>query len=165
MAGPPGRSKPSARTYWMLVTSLENFRITRQLGFTVQGVKSRHRKKAEKMVPGDRVLYYVSGAQGFAATATVNSGCFEDRSPVWRTRDPNEAYPHRFQVRADSVLDEVDFIDAREIAPRMEFVRRWPPEYWTLAFQGNLHILSSKDFELIETEIQRSGRRARAEGA
>ena len=43
----------------MLVSGLDNFRASRARGFTVQGIKSRHRKKAEKMQVGDRVLYYI----------------------------------------------------------------------------------------------------------
>jgi hypothetical protein len=37
----------------------------------------------------------------------------------------------------------------------MEYVRRWPPEYWPLAFQGNLHILPKSDFELLEQEMHK----------
>src|SRR5439155_813228 len=38
----------------MIVTSPENYERTRTLRFTQQGVKSRHRRKAERMAPGDR---------------------------------------------------------------------------------------------------------------
>ena len=32
--------------YWMIVSGIGNFRASRDLGFTVQGLKSRHRRKA-----------------------------------------------------------------------------------------------------------------------
>ena len=32
-------------------------------------------------------------------------------------------------------------------------MRKWPPEDWHLAFQGNLHLLSKSDFFLLETEM------------
>jgi len=61
----------SAGQYWILVGSPENLEATRAHGFRLQGFKTRHRKKAESMRPGDRLVYYVTGVQGFAATATV----------------------------------------------------------------------------------------------
>ena len=60
-------------SHWMIALSPENFDATRAHGFTVQGVKNRHRKKAERMAPGDRILFYVNQVQVFPATATVTS--------------------------------------------------------------------------------------------
>ncbi|GIT17748.1 MAG: hypothetical protein CM1200mP39_05540 [Dehalococcoidia bacterium] len=59
------------KTYWMLVTTQENLDITRSRGFSVQGVDTKNRRKALRIGPEDRVLYYVSDKKGFAATATV----------------------------------------------------------------------------------------------
>ena len=48
------------------------------------------------------------------------------------------------------------FIDARQLAPRLDYVRKWPPENWHIAFaQSNLHILPKKDFVLVEEEMRR----------
>jgi len=41
-------------------------------------------------------------------------------------------------------------------------VRKWPPEHWTLAFQGHIHALPRADFAIIEDEIARSSRRRNA---
>ena len=49
------------RNYWMVVISPENFRITRDLGFTVHGLKSQHHRKAQRIEPEDRILYYIGG--------------------------------------------------------------------------------------------------------
>jgi hypothetical protein len=35
-------------------------------------------------------------------------------------------------------------------------VKRWAPEDWPLAFQGQIHLLSSQDFALIEHEMRRT---------
>lgn len=34
--------------YWVIVSSPDNFARSREICFTMQGVKSRHRKKAER---------------------------------------------------------------------------------------------------------------------
>jgi hypothetical protein len=147
--------------YWMLVSSLDNYRRTLEHGFTVQGIKSRHRKRAETMRSGDRLLFYITGRMKFTATCTLTSGMFEERSHVWRTARREEDYPWRVRIRADHVLDEQDWVPAKDLAYRMEYVRKWPPEHWTLALQGHLHQLPQKDFSLIEDEIKRSiGNRA-----
>ena len=147
---------PRGKTYWMVADSVENFRITRELGFTVQGMASRQRRKAQRMESGDRLLFYVTGVQGFGATATVISKCFEDHKTVWKSEGKADDFPWRVNIKAEAVLDEDRFLDAKEIGPRMEYIRHWPPELWPLAFQGNLHILPKNDFELLEWEMKRA---------
>lgn len=144
-------------SHWMIVMSPENFEITRERGFDVVGLKSRHRKKAERMALGDRVLFYVTGTQVFPITATVSSTFFEDQTPIWVSteRRPDVA-PWRVQIRADVALQWYEYLDARQIAPRMLYVKRWAPEDWPLAFQGQIHLLSSQDFALIEHEMKRT---------
>ena len=147
---------PRGKTYWMIATSPENFKITREMGFTVQGLKSRQRRKAQRMEPGDRILYYLTTIQRFGATSTVTSKCFEDHSEVWKSEGNPDDFPWRVNTELTAVLDEEKFLDAREIGPRLEYVKRWPPERWNLAFQGNLHILPKNDFELLEGEIRKA---------
>src|SRR5262245_32865193 len=153
------RKKPprAARTaqYWMIVSSLENYRKTQERGFTVQGVKTRHRKRAEMMKAGDRLLFYVTGRMVFTATCTLTSGMFEEHSHVWRTTRREEDYPWRVRIRPEVVLEEPEWVPAKELAYRLEYVRKWPPEHWTLDFQGHVHQLLQTDFKRIGDETRR----------
>lgn len=143
------------RNYWMIVTSLENFRITRGLGFTVQGLKPQHQRKMQRIGHGDRILYYIGGARYFAATATATSRYFEDSSPVWKKEGASDL-TFRVRIQPEMVLDEEEFIDARQVAPRLDYVRKWAPEDWYRAFaQSNLHLLPKKDFLLVEEEMRK----------
>jgi hypothetical protein len=152
----PGES-PMPGSHWMIVMSPENFEITRERGFDVVGLKSRHRKKAERMALGDRILFYVAGSQVFPLTATVTSTFFEDHSAIWvSTERRPDVSPWRVQIRPDVVLHWYEHLDARQIAPRLLYVKRWAPEDWPLAFQGQIHLLSSQDFALIEHEMRRT---------
>jgi len=144
-----------ARNYWMLVISAENFRITREMGFTVQGLRTTLRRKAERVEVGDRLLFYLSWVKRFAATVTVTSTYFEDRSPVWKAHKPGEDYPYRVGIEPAVVLEEDEFLDVRQIGPRMDHVKKWTPEWWPLAFQGDLHLIPRKDFSLIEEEMKK----------
>ena len=147
---------PRGKTYWMVADSLENFRVTRDMDFAMQGMATRQRRKAQRMEPGDRLLFYITGIQRFGATATVSSKCFEDHKPIWKSDGKPDDFPWRVNIKVEAALDEDKFLDASEIGPRMEYIRHWPPELWPLAFQGNLHILPKNDFELLEREIKRA---------
>ncbi|MFW6195013.1 MAG: EVE domain-containing protein [Chloroflexota bacterium] len=157
------------KTYWMLVTTYENYRITRDLGFSIQGVESKQRRKAVRMGPDDRLLYYISDRQAFAATAVVASEHFEDHTRFWQHHTTAEDFPHRVKIRPEVVLDETRWLDASHIAHRMEYIRKWPPEWWRLAFMGALHIIPQKDFYLLEEEMKKiasaaaAGSRSRAQ--
>ena len=143
-------------SHWMIVTTPDHFEITRQRGFDLVGIATRHRKKAERMAPGDRVLHYVSQLRVFPATATVVSGFFEDRRPIWPDDGPRpDLFPWRVRTRPDLVLQEYEYLDAHQIVPRLLYVKRWAPEDWPLAFQGQVHLLSAADFALVEREMRR----------
>ena len=143
--------------YWIIVGSPENFRRSAELGFGVQGIKSRHRKKAERMRPGDKLVYYLTGVKAFAGIVTVESPFFESHERIWASGDPKKAaedYPFRVQISPDLVLPEEDAVPAEGVARRMAYVAKWPAENWTLAFQGNVHEIGEEDYRLIREAIE-----------
>jgi hypothetical protein len=143
------------KTYWMLVTTGENFEITRSRGFDVQGIDSSQRRKALRLNTDDRLVFYLSDRRMFAATATVTSSHFEDHGRIWRHSKESEDFPHRVRIRPDAVPPPDRYLDAYQIGPRLEYVRKWPPEEWELAFIGGLHIIPQKDFAFLEDEMLR----------
>ncbi len=153
-------------SHWLITLSPENYAITRDQHFSLLGLRSRHRKKAERVALGDRVLYYVLTHRIFPATATVTSAYFEDRHPTWinpeRKDDP---FPYRVHTQPNLVLEAGEGLDAEALAPRLLYLKRWAPEMWYLALQGDVHLLSAQDFMLIEREMQRvaESRRSRRE--
>ena len=140
--------------FWMVVCNPENYRITQNLGFTIQGLKSQQRRKLQRVGAGDRILFYVSGIRRFTATATATSSYFPEESPVW-DREGAAAWPFRVNIKPEVVLEDAQCIDANMLAPRLEYVKRWPPENWYMAFQGNLHLLPKSDFLLVEEEMKK----------
>ena len=143
-----------AHNFWMIVCNPENFRITQGLGFTTQGLKAQHRRKIQRIEAGDRVLFYISGARRFSATATATSSYFEDDTPVWE-KEGCAGWPYRIKIKPEVVLEDHQYMDANQLAPRLDYIKRWPPENWYMAFQGNLHLLPKSDFLLIEDEMKK----------
>ena len=139
----------------MLVTTQENLDITRSRGFSMQGVDSKNRRKALRIGPEDRVLYYVSDKKGFAATATVTSDNFEDHERIWKHHNDQETFPYRVELSPDIVLEESEYVDGYQVGPTLEYVKKWPPDLWPLAFFGMLHIIPQRDFNFIESELRR----------
>ncbi len=147
------------RRYWIVVGSPDNFQRTVGHGFTMQGIKSRHRKKAERMAPGDKLVYYLTGRKAFAAIATITSPYFESSERIWESGNPKKAtedYPFRVHVSPDIVLTAEDAVAAEPIARVMTYAKKWPPEHWTLAFQGNVHEIDEGDYYLIREAVEAS---------
>ena len=141
---------------WIIVGSPDNFERTAALGFTIQGIKSRHKKKAEKMMPKDRLTWYITGRKAFAGTAVIESEFYEDHERIWTSVDPKKAaedYPYRIRIRPDIILGIDNAAAAEPIARRMVYATKWPAANWTLAFQGNVHEIGDEDFDLIRGEI------------
>jgi EVE domain len=150
---------------WILTGSLENFRINVDRGFDVIGFKERRRRQAEDMEPGDEIFFYVTAVQAFGAVARVRSTMFEERDPIWpqgRKKRP-EGYPWRVDAEPVVVLDEDAFVPAEDLAGELEHVRKWPPEHWHLAFQGQLRTIGAADAALLRGRIEAAaGARSRA---
>ncbi len=146
--------------HWIVVSSVDNWQRTVDRGFTIQGLKSRHRKKAEQMRPGDKIVYYVTGIKAFAGVATITSDYFEDNESIWisgNAKKAGEEYPFRVRIEPDLSLAKDDFVPAEGIARKMTYASKWPAEHWTLAFQGNVHLIPEEDYALIREAIEAAG--------
>ena len=143
------------RNYWMVSTTLDDFQITKDRGYSIFGMGSKYRRRAQRMQPDDRMLMYVRQLRKWTGVVSVTSEYFEDRTPIWNVGSPGENYPYRVKIRPEIVLKEEDYIDALLLAPRMEYLKRWLPETWPLAFFDTLHLIPQKDFSLIEGEMKR----------
>lgn len=142
------------RNFWMITCNEENFQITKRQGFVCQGLKGQYRRKVQRVEIGDRLLYYVTGIRCFTATATLTSSYREEETVIWQNEGKAD-WPFRIDIESEVVLDEDQYINAGLLAHRLDYVRRWPPENWYMAFQGNLHLLPKNDFFLIEEEMKK----------
>ena len=144
-------------TYWIVVGSEENMRLAEARGFDIFGFKSTRRAEASRMKPGDKLVFYLTKIMKFGGLASVTSDSFEDHTRVFKSeKKPGEDYPFRVNVRPEIVLTPEQYLDVKEIAPRMEYTKKWPVEHWRLAFQGNLHQIPQEDFGLIISEMKAS---------
>jgi predicted RNA-binding protein len=141
-------------TSWILTGSLENFRINAERGFDLIGLKERRRRQADEFEPGDEIFFYVTGVQAFGGIARVKSEMFEDRTPIWPgKKGKDEEYPWRVEAEPVLILPEEDFVPAESLVTELEHVRRWPPDHWHLAFQGQLRTIGESDALLLHARL------------
>nr|CAA9298560.1 hypothetical protein AVDCRST_MAG63-4996 [uncultured Armatimonadetes bacterium] len=152
----PAATTAAVVTHWLLVSSPENFETSRRRGFDIAGMKSRHRKKAETVRPGDTVLFYVTGLKAIAGLAEVTGPHFvEGDEHIWDSKKAGEEYPYRFPIRPLAVIARPeDFVPVEAFVDGLEYVQRWPRANWTLAFQGNVHKLSPHDHEMLAGAVR-----------
>jgi hypothetical protein len=143
---------------WILTGSPENHAATRELGFTVIGMKERRRLQALQMETGDRIVLYLTRVMRFAASMRLTSEMFEDRTPIWPGK-PGKAdpYPWRFHAEPEVVLEEDEWVAAESVKNELEHIRKWPADHWTLAFQGQLRIISEADAALLLDRMRAAG--------
>ncbi len=141
-------------TYWIVVGSEENMRIAETRGFDMFGFKSTRRSEVSGMKAGDRLIFYLTKIMKFGGIAEVTSDYYEDHEKVFRSVKPKEDYPWRVKIKPITVLTPEQYLDVREIGPTMDYVKKWPPEHWRLAFQGNLHKIPDSDYKMIEGLMQ-----------
>lgn len=148
-----------APNYWIVVSSLDNWQRTKDLEFTIQGLKSRQRKKAAQMRPGDKIVAYCTGLKAFAGILTITSEHFESDEKIWESGNKKRAgedYPFRVHIERDLWLENDQFVSAEPLARQMVYASKWPAEHWTLAFQGNVHLIPEEDYQLLRAAIERA---------
>ena len=144
------RVPDTAPQTWVLTGSPENFAATRDHGFEVIGLKERRRAFAEQILPGDRIVLYVTTVMAFGASIRVTGELFEDRTKLWPGK-PGKAdpYPWRFPTEPELVLEEAEWVPAEELVDELEHIRKWPRAHWTLAFQGQIRAVSESDADAL----------------
>jgi len=118
-------------------------------------MKSRHRRKAETVQPGDTVFFYLTGLKAIGGLAEVTGPYYEDGGHVWDSKKDGEEYPFRFSVKPIAIIEKPDdFVRVEEFVDALEYPKRWPRENWTLAFQGNVHKLSEHDYRILAGAVR-----------
>ena len=135
---------------WVLTSAPDNHAATAALDFTVIGMKERRRNQALTMVPGDRIVLYLTKVMRFAAAIRLTGELYEDREKIWPGKPgAADAYPWRFACEPELVLAEPDWLPAESLRHELEHILKWPPEHWKLAFQGQLRTISESDAALL----------------
>ncbi len=141
---------------WILTGGIENFEIYAERNFDVIGMKEKRVRMAERMQPGDEIVFYVTGIKAFGAIARITSPMFEDREQIWPQGKKKylELYPWRVNAEPVIVLEQEQFVPAESLLGEMEHLKKWPEEHWHLGFQGQLRTIGPEDTALLHERLE-----------
>lgn len=143
---------------WILTGSPENYAATAEHGFRVIGLKERNRNRALEIVPGDRIVLYLTRVMAFAASIRVTGELYEDREKIWPGKPGNpDQYPWRFETEPEVVLPDDGWIPAETLVDELEHIGKWPREHWKLAFQGQMRAVSEHDADVLMRRLRAAG--------
>ena len=139
--------------YWMVSISQSKYEIfiknkDKQIEFT-----KKYQKRVKRIEVDDRMIIYIKDIKKWIMSATIITPAKSIIKSRWS--DDITDYIYGVNLNIDKKLDESNAIDATYIAPSLEYLKKWLPYHWELAFYESMHILSSRDFKLIESEMNR----------
>ena len=144
------------RNYWMLVGTPENWEIMGKNGFNLCAMKARRKNYASRVRRGDKVVFYLTKIQAFAGAAQFLSTYSEDHLPLFVSEKPKEDYPWRFKIKPEVMLDESKAVPAESLKDKLKYLKKWPPKYWKLGFQGNVHVIGEEDYKTIKSTLEKA---------
>lgn len=140
---------------WILTGSPENYEATAEHGYRVIGLKERNRNRALEIVPGDRIVLYLTRVMAFAASIHVTGELYEDRARIWPGKPGNpDQYPWRFETEPELVLPDDAWVRAETLVDELEHIGKWPREHWKLAFQGQMRAVSEHDADVLMARMR-----------
>ncbi|HEX7291190.1 MAG TPA: EVE domain-containing protein [Conexibacter sp.] len=144
-----------AHRTWILTGSPENYAATAEHDHRVIGLKERNRNRALEIVPGDRIVLYLTRIMSFAASIRVTGELYEDRAKIWPGKPGNpDQYPWRFATEPELVLPQQEWVRAETLVDELEHIGKWPREHWKLAFQGQIRAISEHDADVLMARMR-----------
>ena len=138
-----------SNNFWMSVQKLDDFENLKKEDFNELVVPKNSQKKANRMEPNDRLIFYITELKEWAASGTVDSHNFS------KEEKKEEDLIYKATISINYLLNEEDYIKGAILGPSLYYLRNWNPEKWDLAFTDPLYLLPRQDFKVIEGEMER----------
>ena len=132
-------------TYWINNSPLAEYnKVLTQKKSQIFEIKDKN--KISRMKNGDKIVYFLNDKDLFIGISEVKSDNYEVIN--------NNLIS--IKIKKGTHLKLKNSIDANQIGPSLEYVKRWAPEKWKLALFGKLHIISQNDFNFIQSCIKKN---------
>ena len=138
-----------SNNFWMSVQKLDDFENLKKEDFNELVIPKNSQKKANRMEPNDRLIFYITELKEWAASGTVDSHNFS------KEEKKEEDLIYKATISINYLLNEEDYIKGTILGPSLYYLRNWNPEKWNLAFTDPLYLLPRQDFKVIEGEMER----------
>ena len=132
-------------------------------GYRVIGLKERNRNRALEIVPGDRIVLYLTRIMAFAASIRVTGELYEDREKIWpgQARQPPTRTRGASRRSPSSCCRRTSGCAPRRSSTSSSTSASGRREHWKLAFQGQIRAVSEHDADVLHGAHARRGSGAR----
>jgi len=143
------------KNFWLVSQNTNEFEKYKSMNFLVCGWPQRFRKRVQRMEVGDNMVIYNSITKKFMGTSSVESNYYIKNEPYVESNDTqSNGYNYYIKTKPEVILSNLKAVSAEDIAPRLEYLKKWSPERWPLAFFDSLHLLPQQDYRLLESIIK-----------
>ena len=142
--------------YMLHVFTPETWLSFRRAGARITGFVPRYQRASEGVREGDILLCYLTGLSRWCGMLEVESGVYEDDSPIYADPDP---YSFRFKVKPIVMLD-LEFavpIRSRKVWSSLSITRNHDinGSRWTGFFRTSLNRFTKPDHEFLSSLLRR----------
>ena len=137
-------------TYWLININDNNYNVLKGRSFDILGFPNSYNKLTNKIAKKDNLVFYISTSKVFSGYAEVTSDKFYDDEKIWQEK---EISPYRVKIKTKKILTEGNYVEASDVVPSLNYVKKWPPEKWELALMNRVHVISQNDFMIIKASI------------
>lgn len=104
------------------VFTVESWREFKRHGATVMGFNEKKSAIASRLLPGDRILCYLSKVSSFVGWMEVTGSSYLDKKPLWT----DGLYPVRLPVRVVRELSLINAIPIKSLMADLSFMKGKP---------------------------------------
>ena len=145
------------KNFWLVSQNLNEYEKYKSMNFMVCGWPQQFRKRVQRMEIGDNIILYNYISRKFMGIIRIESNYYIKNEPYIKLNDSeSNIYNYYIKTKPEVVLSDLEAIPADNIAPRLEYLKKWSPERWPLAFFDSLHLLPQQDYRLLESIIKSS---------
>src|SRR3990167_1712038 len=137
--------------YWLLVTNPANFEIMKAKN--IAAMKAKRKSYADRVKRGDKVVFYLTKIGKFGGVAEFTSTVREDKTKIFTEEKLTETHPWRFKIKPEVMLPKEKSIPAETLKDKLVYLKKWPPKYWKLGFQGNVHEIPKDDYGTLKVAM------------
>lgn len=150
--------------HYITLFAPETYRRFTESARNVSGVRSRNRKAAERVRPGDVLIAYMTGVSRWVGLFEVTGRCYDDPTPLFSDKD--DPYSLRFPIETRIWLSPDQGLPIRDPAlwSKLSFTRQHQPTSatWTNAVRTSLYKLEDGDAALLSARLREQAEQPRA---
>src|SRR5262245_45793164 len=115
--------------YWLDLFTVQTYEEFQKAGARVSGFRERHWNRCQRILPGDKLLCYLTGISRWVGVLTVKGPAFRATDKIWEM----EVFPVRLTVEGEILLPPEYGIPHRSLMTSLHS----PAKAWSGLLRGS----------------------------